>query len=59
MFIAFLALQKDLRKFRTYSDSIRDLLRAIRNKRHHHRDLTPEAQIELGTLSIFEQNLNT
>jgi hypothetical protein len=41
-------LQKDLRKFRTYTDSIRDLLRAIRNKRHHHRDLTPEAQIELG-----------
>ena len=58
IFILFLALQKDLRKFRTYSDSIRDLLRAIRNKRHHHRDLTPEAQIELGTFSIFEQNLN-
>ena len=55
IYFKILALQKDLRKFRTYSDSIRDLLRAIRNKRHHHRDLTPEAQIELGN----DRALNT
>ena len=42
-------LAEDLRKFRTYETDIKDLLRAIRNKRHHHRDLTEEARKELGT----------
>ncbi|CAD6191734.1 unnamed protein product [Caenorhabditis auriculariae] len=36
-------LKEDLRKFRTYkSHSVRDLLRAMRNKKHHYREL-PEA----------------
>jgi serine/threonine-protein kinase/endoribonuclease IRE1 len=42
-------LQEDLRKFRTYTDGIKDLLRAIRNKRHHQRDLTIQAKKELGS----------
>jgi serine/threonine-protein kinase/endoribonuclease IRE1 len=33
-------LQADLRRFRTYkSDNVCDLLRAIRNKKHHYREL--------------------
>ena len=42
-------LQEDLRKFRTYSEDLKDLLRAIRNKRHHQRDLTEDARKELGS----------
>jgi len=39
----------DLRKYRTYKgDSIRDLLRALRNKKNHYRELTIEAQESLG-----------
>jgi len=41
-------LQEDLRKFRNYKDGIKDLLRALRNKRHHFRDLTIEARNILG-----------
>ncbi|CAG5098136.1 Oidioi.mRNA.OKI2018_I69.XSR.g15400.t2.cds [Oikopleura dioica] len=44
-------LQEDLRKFRNYNDGIRDLLRALRNKRHHFRDLTCEAREILGETS--------
>lgn len=39
----------DLRKYRTYKGaSVRDLLRALRNKKNHYRELTPEAQLSLG-----------
>ncbi|ODN01593.1 Serine/threonine-protein kinase/endoribonuclease IRE1 [Orchesella cincta] len=39
----------DLRKYRTYKgESIRDLLRALRNKKNHYRELTIEAQESLG-----------
>ncbi|XP_050310962.1 serine/threonine-protein kinase/endoribonuclease IRE1-like isoform X2 [Anthonomus grandis grandis] len=42
---------KDLRKYRTYrGDSVRDLLRALRNKKHHFRELTREAQESLGEI---------
>ncbi|XP_064478803.1 serine/threonine-protein kinase/endoribonuclease IRE1-like [Ornithodoros turicata] len=44
-------LQKDLRKFRTYKgNSVRDLLRALRNKKHHYRELPEALQAELGTI---------
>ncbi|XP_052891575.1 serine/threonine-protein kinase/endoribonuclease IRE1 [Anopheles moucheti] len=39
----------DLRKFRGYQGySVRDLLRAIRNKKHHYYELTPSMQRALG-----------
>ncbi|KAL1497233.1 hypothetical protein ABEB36_008228 [Hypothenemus hampei] len=42
---------KDLRKYRTYKgESVRDLLRALRNKKHHFRELTKEAQEYLGEI---------
>ncbi|KAK4874212.1 hypothetical protein RN001_013572 [Aquatica leii] len=42
---------KDLRKYRSYSGgSVRDLLRALRNKKHHYRELSPETQQELGSI---------
>lgn len=41
----------DLRKYRSYrGDSLRDLLRALRNKKHHYRELSPQAQTSLGQL---------
>ncbi|XP_066601348.1 serine/threonine-protein kinase/endoribonuclease IRE1-like isoform X2 [Prorops nasuta] len=41
----------DLRKYRSYrGESVRDLLRALRNKKHHYRELTPEAQESLGEI---------
>ncbi|KRT82320.1 hypothetical protein AMK59_3943, partial [Oryctes borbonicus] len=41
----------DLRKYRSYKgESVRDLLRALRNKKHHYRELTPEAQKILGDI---------
>ncbi|XP_049635003.1 serine/threonine-protein kinase/endoribonuclease IRE1 [Suncus etruscus] len=44
-------LQTDLRKFRTYKGgSVRDLLRAMRNKKHHYRELPAEVQETLGSL---------
>lgn len=40
----------DLRKYRSYrGDSVRDLLRALRNKKHHFRELSEEAQQSLGS----------
>lgn len=40
---------EDLGKYRSYrGDSLRDLLRAFRNKRHHYRDLSKSAQELLG-----------
>uniref|UniRef100_F7CBH6 non-specific serine/threonine protein kinase n=1 Tax=Ornithorhynchus anatinus TaxID=9258 RepID=F7CBH6_ORNAN len=44
-------LQMDLRKFRSYKGtSVRDLLRAMRNKKHHYHELPGEAQRALGAV---------
>ncbi|XP_061425965.1 LOW QUALITY PROTEIN: serine/threonine-protein kinase/endoribonuclease IRE1-like [Lethenteron reissneri] len=44
-------LQTDLRKFRTYKGtSVRDLLRAMRNKKHHYRELPEDVQETLGSV---------
>ncbi|KAJ8264092.1 hypothetical protein GJAV_G00145060 [Gymnothorax javanicus] len=44
-------LQTDLRKFRSYKGgSVRDLLRAMRNKKHHYRELPKEVQETLGSI---------
>lgn len=44
-------LLKDLHKFRKYNkQKLRDLLRVIRNKAHHYRDLDESMQAKLGTL---------
>ncbi|KAH9397561.1 Serine/threonine-protein kinase/endoribonuclease IRE1 [Tyrophagus putrescentiae] len=44
-------LQEDLRKFRNYKgSSVRDLLRAIRNKRHHYHELDQRLQAALGAI---------
>nr|XP_018916494.1 PREDICTED: serine/threonine-protein kinase/endoribonuclease IRE1-like [Bemisia tabaci] len=41
----------DLRKYRNYrGESLRDLLRALRNKKHHYRELPVEAQLSLGSI---------
>nr|XP_058892947.1 serine/threonine-protein kinase/endoribonuclease IRE2 isoform X2 [Kogia breviceps] len=42
-------LQTDLKRFRSYKGtSVRDLLRAVRNKKHHYRELPDEVQQALG-----------
>uniref|UniRef100_A0AC34QNQ1 Endoribonuclease n=1 Tax=Panagrolaimus sp. JU765 TaxID=591449 RepID=A0AC34QNQ1_9BILA len=44
-------LREDLRKFRSYrTHSIRDLLRALRNKKHHYRELPPDVKQSLGDI---------
>ncbi|XP_062999008.1 serine/threonine-protein kinase/endoribonuclease IRE2 [Elgaria multicarinata webbii] len=44
-------LQADLRKFRTYrGSSVRDLLRAMRNKKHHYHELPSSVQETLGAI---------
>uniref|UniRef100_A0A2K6TP24 non-specific serine/threonine protein kinase n=1 Tax=Saimiri boliviensis boliviensis TaxID=39432 RepID=A0A2K6TP24_SAIBB len=44
-----MALQTDLRRFRSYKGtSVRDLLRAVRNKKHHYRELPVEVRQALG-----------
>jgi serine/threonine-protein kinase/endoribonuclease IRE1 len=44
-------LQADLKKFRAYNGvNVRDLLRAIRNKKHHYRELPDEVKNSLGSL---------
>uniref|UniRef100_A0A803XSD1 Serine/threonine-protein kinase/endoribonuclease IRE1 n=1 Tax=Meleagris gallopavo TaxID=9103 RepID=A0A803XSD1_MELGA len=46
-----LPLQMDLRKFRTYKGgSVRDLLRAMRNKKHHYHELPAEVREALGSV---------
>ncbi|NXF01288.1 ERN1 endoribonuclease, partial [Smithornis capensis] len=46
-----LPLQMDLRKFRTYrGGSVRDLLRAMRNKKHHYHELPADVQAALGSV---------
>ncbi|XP_043279722.1 serine/threonine-protein kinase/endoribonuclease IRE1 isoform X2 [Venturia canescens] len=43
----------DLRRYRSYrGESVRDLLRALRNKKHHYRELTKEAQASLGEIPV-------
>lgn len=37
-------------KYRKYKNTIRDLLRVIRNKKHHYRDLPEDVQHLLGPL---------
>ncbi|OAF68970.1 Endoplasmic reticulum-to-nucleus signaling 1-like protein [Intoshia linei] len=45
------SLQNDLRKFRTYQgNSVKDLLRAIRNKRHHYMHLNEQLRLSLGKI---------
>ena len=45
------AVRNDLRIHRTYrGKSVRDLLRAIRNKKHHYRELTDEAKMMYGKM---------
>lgn len=52
---------EDLSKFRKYfGNSVQDLLRAMRNKRHHFQELTPELKALLGEsaegyMSYFEK----
>jgi serine/threonine-protein kinase/endoribonuclease IRE1 len=44
-------LQSDLKKFRSYrGTSVKDLLRALRNKRHHYRELDEDLQRSLGSI---------
>ncbi|NWS75039.1 ERN1 endoribonuclease, partial [Crotophaga sulcirostris] len=44
-----LPLQTDLRKFRAYKGgSVRDLLRAMRNKKHHYHELPADIRAALG-----------
>lgn len=44
-------LQADLKRFRSYKGtSVRDLLRAMRNKKHHYRELPTEVHQALGQL---------
>ncbi|XP_052262641.1 serine/threonine-protein kinase/endoribonuclease IRE1-like [Dreissena polymorpha] len=44
-------LQNDLRKFRTYKgNNVKDLLRAMRNKKHHYRELPEDVKASLGTI---------
>ncbi|XP_074775134.1 serine/threonine-protein kinase/endoribonuclease IRE2 isoform X3 [Athene noctua] len=46
-----LPLQTDLRKFRTYKGgSVRDLLRAMRNKKHHYHELPADVRAALGSV---------
>uniref|UniRef100_A0A8C3VCI0 non-specific serine/threonine protein kinase n=1 Tax=Catharus ustulatus TaxID=91951 RepID=A0A8C3VCI0_CATUS len=46
-----LPLQMDLRKFRTYKGgSVRDLLRAMRNKKHHYHELPADVRVALGSV---------
>ncbi|KAI1727474.1 protein kinase domain-containing protein [Ditylenchus destructor] len=44
-------LQEDLTKFRSYKrGSVRDLLRAMRNKKHHYNELSKELRQSLGRI---------
>ncbi|KAJ3156707.1 bifunctional endoribonuclease/protein kinase ire1 [Geranomyces michiganensis] len=45
------ALLDNLGKYRKYDGAlVRDLLRVVRNKKHHYQDLPPDVQRSLGTL---------
>ena len=44
-------LQEDIGKYRRYATaSVRDLLRLIRNKRHHHNELSEAAKAQVGAV---------
>jgi serine/threonine protein kinase len=43
-------LLKDAKQFRAYKSGTRDLLRFIRNKAHHFRELPPELQTRIGSV---------
>uniref|UniRef100_A0A336M6W9 non-specific serine/threonine protein kinase n=1 Tax=Culicoides sonorensis TaxID=179676 RepID=A0A336M6W9_CULSO len=44
-------VEEDLKKFRGYQGiSVRDLLRALRNKKHHYHELSYDVQQALGTV---------
>ncbi|XP_031639116.1 uncharacterized protein LOC116351174 [Contarinia nasturtii] len=44
-------ITSDLRKYRAYQgNSVRDLLRALRNKKHHYHELSIETQMRLGPI---------
>lgn len=44
-------IENDLYKYRKYkADSVRDLLRAMRNKRHHYRELPEDLKATLGNI---------
>ena len=44
-------IRDDLRKHRTYNGkSVRDLLRALRNKKHHYHELDAETRIRYGRM---------
>ncbi|XP_062560540.1 serine/threonine-protein kinase/endoribonuclease IRE1 isoform X2 [Armigeres subalbatus] len=44
-------ITNDLRKYRGYQGySVRDLMRALRNKKHHYHELTPDVQEALGAI---------
>lgn len=46
-------VEADLKKFRGYQGiSVRDLLRALRNKKHHYHELAREVQNALGPIPI-------
>jgi serine/threonine-protein kinase/endoribonuclease IRE1 len=42
-------LAGDMGKYRKYQNTLKDLLRLIRNKAHHYRDLSPGLQERLGS----------
>ncbi|KAG4073537.1 hypothetical protein HA402_000761 [Bradysia odoriphaga] len=47
------AISADLRKYRGYhGSSVRDLLRALRNKKHHYHELSHEMQVILGAIPV-------
>lgn len=49
IFLFMDVVSSDLRKFRTYKGhSVRDLLRAMRNKKHHYRELPEDVRTSLG-----------
>lgn len=46
-------IEADLKKYRGYQGiSVRDLLRALRNKKHHYHELSSEVQKALGAMPI-------
>jgi serine/threonine protein kinase len=44
------SLLRDAKQFRAYKSGTRDLLRFIRNKAHHFRELPPELQTRIGSV---------
>ena len=56
--VVVLKVAEDLRRHRTYNGkSVRDLLRALRNKKHHYQELHPSIKALYGRLPD-QVNLN-